>query len=158
MFGQRCRRAGRPGQKERHRFVQNDTMSQSDAIGRKTRELCETILEDAGFKSAQQRIQAFLDDEKARTQYESVVQQGQELRRKQQYGEPLTEEEIDRFERAREALLANEVARGFLDAQAELEEMRQAIQQQVSLTLELGRMPTEEDINGCGCGSGCGCH
>ncbi len=133
-------------------------MSQSSAIGQKTRELCETILDDAGFKSAQQRIQAFLEDEKARAQYESVVQQGQELRRKQQYGEPLTEEEIDRFERAREALLANEVARGFLDAQAELEEMRQAIQQQVSLTLELGRLPTEEDINGCGCGSGCGCH
>ncbi|GIX49867.1 YlbF family regulator [Limisphaera sp. 4302-co] len=133
-------------------------MSQSEAIGQKTRELCETILEDAGFKSAQQRIQAFLEDEKARTQYEEVVRLGQALRRKQQFGEPLSEEEIQQFEKAREELLANEVARGFLDAQTELEEMRQAIQQQVALTMELGRMPTHEDMDGCGCGSGCGCH
>ncbi|MCS7089139.1 MAG: YlbF family regulator [Verrucomicrobiota bacterium] len=133
-------------------------MSQNDAIGQKTRELCATILEDAGFQSAQRSIQAFLDDEKARAQYEEVVSLGQALRRKQQYGEPLSEEEVQQFERARESLLANEVARRFLDAQAALEEMRQAIQQQVSLTMELGRMPTEEDIHGCGCGSGCGCH
>ena len=52
----------------------------------------------------------------------------------------------------------NPVARGFLDAQDELHHVQQSIQQYVTKTLELGRMPTEEEMNGGGsCGHGCGC-
>ena len=32
------------------------------------------------------------------------------------------------------------------------------IHQYVNKTLELGRMPTDEDMSGGGCGHGCGCH
>ena len=53
---------------------------------------------------------------------------------------------------------AESVARGFLDAQEELHTVQQSIQQYVSKTLELGRVPKEEDLNDGGCGHGCGCH
>jgi hypothetical protein len=71
---------------------------------------------------------------------------------------PLSGEEIAAFEQDRDALLKNQVAKDFLDAQEELHQVQHSIQQYVGKTLELGRMPTEEDLNGGGCGQGCGCH
>ena len=63
------------------------------------------------------------------------------------------------FERERESLLSNPVASAFIDAQSELHEVRKSVEQHVALTLELGRLPTADDLGGgCGCDSGCGCH
>jgi hypothetical protein len=36
--------------------------------------------------------------------------------------------------------------------------VQETIHQYVNKTLELGRLPTEEDLNGGSCGHGCGCH
>ena len=71
---------------------------------------------------------------------------------------PLTGEEISDFEQHREALLKNPVARGFLDAQEELHQVQHSIQKYVNKTLELGRLPTEAEMNSC-CSDhgGCGC-
>ena len=60
--------------------------------------------------------------------------------------------------RQREALLGNPVARGFLDAQEELNSIQESIQSHVAKTLELGRLPQPEDFEGGSCGHGCGCH
>jgi hypothetical protein len=50
------------------------------------------------------------------------------------------------------------VASGFLDAQEEMHELQHAVSKQVKKTIELGRIPTAEDLEG-GCGhGGCGCH
>jgi hypothetical protein len=38
-----------------------------------------------------------------------------------------------------------------------LHEVQESVTKLVNKTLELGRMPTEEDLGG-GCGHGCGCH
>ena len=71
--------------------------------------------------------------------------------------------EIREFEAAREALFENEVAREFLAAQQELERLQKEIGKYVSMTLELGRVPTAEDIaeasggGCCGGGGGGGC-
>jgi hypothetical protein len=70
----------------------------------------------------------------------------------------LSGEEIGEFERQREAMLSNPVARGFLDAQEALHNLQESIQTQVSKTLELGRLPAPEDMESGSCGSGCGCH
>ena len=84
---------------------------------------------------------------------------GQALQQKQQRAEQLSGDEIAAFEKEREALLSNPVARGFLEAQEEMHHVHQSINQFVSKTLELGRMPTEADFEseGGGCGDGCGC-
>lgn len=135
------------------------TMTITTAITEKTRELCQTILDDPAFKSAQGRIQAFVADEQAKSTYEAVVGKGQELRHKQHHGEAVNDAEVAAFERERESLMRNPVAVAFIDAQSELHEVRKAVEQHVAMTLELGRLPTEEDLGGgCGCDSGCGCH
>ncbi len=125
----------------------------------KTRELCQTILDQPNMRSIRQRIDAFMGDDSARSQYEGVVNKGQALQQKQQMSQPLSGEEIADFEKHRDALMSNPVARGFLDAQEELHQVQHTVHQFVNKTLELGRLPTEEDLNG-GCGGhggGCGC-
>jgi len=133
------------------------TIEESPVI-QKTRELCQTILDEPNMQSIRRRIDAFMADEKSRTQYDGVVNKGQILQQKQQLSTPLTGEEIAEFEQHRDALMQNPVARDFLDAQDELHQVQQSIQQYVNKTLELGRLPTDQELAGDGCGHGCGCH
>jgi cell fate (sporulation/competence/biofilm development) regulator YlbF (YheA/YmcA/DUF963 family) len=135
------------------------TTIEETAVLQKTRELCQTILDQPEMQALRQRIDTFMGDESARAQYDGLVAKGQALQQKQQNSLPLSGEEVSDFEQHREALLTNPVARGFLDAQEELHQVRESIHQYVNKTLELGRMPTEEDMHsGDGCGHGCGCH
>ena len=127
-------------------------------VTRKTKELCQTLLDEPGVRSIRQRIDAFMDDEKARTQYEELVAKGQALQEKQQNAMQLTDGEIAEFEQQREGLLNNPVARGFLDAQEELQQVQQSVHKYIKKTLELGRIPAEEDLAEGSCGHGCGCH
>jgi cell fate (sporulation/competence/biofilm development) regulator YlbF (YheA/YmcA/DUF963 family) len=127
-------------------------------IAQKTRELCQAILEEPSMISVRQRIDSFKADEKAREQYDGLVAKGQALQEKQQRAEALTGEEISDFEQQRDALLNNPVARGFIDAQQELHEVRESIQKYVNKTFELGRLPSEEELGeGCCNHGGCGC-
>ncbi|HHY85917.1 MAG TPA: YlbF family regulator [Verrucomicrobia bacterium] len=130
--------------------------SDQSIITQKTRELCQAILDQPDLKSARERIDRFASDTQARSQYESLMAKGQALQEKQQLALPLTQEEIASFERERDAFLNNPVARGFLDAQEQLQNVHRSINQFVARTLELGRLPTQEDFDD-GCGDGCGC-
>src|SRR5438105_2024079 len=118
-----------------------ETITQDMSVAQKTKELCQTILDQPSMQSIRQRIDAFMGDEKAREQYDALVNKGQALQQKQQMSMPLSGEEIADFEQHREGLLSNPVARGFLDAQEELQQVQQSVQQYVNKTLELGRMP-----------------
>jgi cell fate (sporulation/competence/biofilm development) regulator YlbF (YheA/YmcA/DUF963 family) len=129
----------------------------------KTKELCQTILDQPNMRSIRQRIDAFMGDEQTRSQYDDLVNKGQALQQKQQGAQSLSAQEIAEFEQQRDALLKNPVARGFLDAQEEMHEVQQSVHHYVTKTLELGRMPTEEELSGscdhgghggCGCGHG----
>lgn len=127
-------------------------------IEEKTKELCQIIVAQPEMLSIRKRIDAFISDTSARNQYEAVTTKGQTLHEKQHNGQPLVDAEISDFEKSRAVLLANPVARGFLDAQEELHEIQHSIQKQISKTLELGRVPTAEDLKEGSCGEGCGCH
>jgi cell fate (sporulation/competence/biofilm development) regulator YlbF (YheA/YmcA/DUF963 family) len=131
-------------------------MIDDSPVIRKTKELCQIILEQPEIRSIRQRIDAFIGDERARAQYEELVTKGQALQQKQQQALPLSGEEIADFEQERDTLLSNPVARGFLDAQEELHQVRESIQKYVSKTLELGRLPSEQEMDA-GCGHGCSC-
>ena len=61
------------------------------------------------------------------------------------------------FEQHRTALFNNPVARDFLDAQEHLHEVQESVQHYVTKTLELGRVPTAEEVKSGSCGHGCGC-
>jgi cell fate (sporulation/competence/biofilm development) regulator YlbF (YheA/YmcA/DUF963 family) len=127
-------------------------------IEEKTHELCQAIITQPEMISIRKRVDVFLADDIARKQYETVTNKGQALHEKQHQGKTLEAVEISDFEKSRETLLANPVARGFLDAQKELHAIQHSIQKQVSKTLELGRIPAAEDLEEGSCGNGCGCH
>lgn len=129
----------------------------------KTRELCSQIVSDPIYLQLQKKVERFLNDDAARLQYQSVHERGEELHHKQHAGIQLGAQEIREFEAAREALFANEIATNFIEAQRELEQLQKLIGRYVGMTLELGRVPSAEDLeessSGCcgGGGGGCGC-
>jgi cell fate (sporulation/competence/biofilm development) regulator YlbF (YheA/YmcA/DUF963 family) len=131
---------------------------EENVIGKKTKELCQAIVEQPEMSSIRGRIDAFMSNAVARGQYDTVTTKGQALQEKQSRSLPLDNAEIADFEKHREALLNNPVARGFLDAQEELHELQHSIQKYVSKTLELGRVPLAADMEESSCGHGCGCH
>jgi cell fate (sporulation/competence/biofilm development) regulator YlbF (YheA/YmcA/DUF963 family) len=133
------------------------TTTEETTVMQKTRELCQTILDQPNMQSIRQRIDAFMGDEKTRSQYDNLVNKGQELQQKQQNAVALSGNEISDFEQSRDALMKNPVARNFMDAQEELHQVQQSVHQYVNKTLELGRLPTEEEMSGGSCGHGCGC-
>jgi cell fate (sporulation/competence/biofilm development) regulator YlbF (YheA/YmcA/DUF963 family) len=133
------------------------TTIEETPVMQKTRELCQTILDQPNMQSIRRRIDAFMGDEKTRNHYDDLVQKGQALQQKQQMAIALTGEEIAEFEQHRDTLMKNPVARDFLDAQEELQQVQQTVHQYVNKTLELGRLPTEEEMGAGSCGHGCGC-
>ena len=134
------------------------THIEENAIARKTKELCAAIVAQPEIISIRKRIDSFLSDPGARSQYELVASKGQALHDKQHGGQALGNAEISDFEKHRDSLLQNPVARDFLDAREKLHEIQHSIQQYISKTLELGRVPSETDLEDHSCGDGCGCH
>ncbi len=133
------------------------TAIEETAVISKTKELCQAILDQPNMPSIRQRVDAFMGDEETRAHYDALMNKGQALEQKQQLSLPLSGEEIADFEQHREALLNNPVARGFLDAQEELHQVQESIRHYVSKTLELGRVPTDEEMSGGSCGHSCSC-
>jgi cell fate (sporulation/competence/biofilm development) regulator YlbF (YheA/YmcA/DUF963 family) len=127
----------------------------------KTRELCDAIAQDIEFVTLQGQVERFLADDDAKLKYQSLHERGEELHQKQHAGVELSDTEIQEFEDARESLFANDIASDFMAAQQSLQTLQQTISKYVGMTLELGRVPTPEDMEhadggGC-CGGGCGC-
>jgi cell fate (sporulation/competence/biofilm development) regulator YlbF (YheA/YmcA/DUF963 family) len=127
-------------------------------VNQKTKELCQAILDQPDMPSIRKRVDAFMADEKTRALYDGLMAKGQALQEKQGMSVPLSSEEIADFEQHREKLMNNPVARGFMDAQEELHQVQESIHKYVSKTLELGRVPSDEEMSEDGsCGHGCGC-
>ena len=126
-------------------------------VVRKTRELCQTILEQPEFRLIRDSLDSFMASDEAKSQYQVVMEKGESLQQKQQMGLPLDNSEVVEFEKTRELLMANPVARGFLDAQQQMHKTQETVMQFVSKTFELGRVPTVEDFNSGDCGPSCGC-
>jgi cell fate (sporulation/competence/biofilm development) regulator YlbF (YheA/YmcA/DUF963 family) len=129
-----------------------------DAVRQKTLELCETLVQQSQFQSIRQRVESFMADSAAQRQYQSLNEKGRALHERQHEGMPLDAREIAAFDSERDAFLSNPVAKGFIDAQEEMHELQQGVQQMVTKTFELGRIPSEEDLQEGSCGHGCGCH
>ena len=126
----------------------------------KTKELCAAIADDPEYRSMMEKVERFMEDDAAKLQFQSVQERSQELGQKQQSGLELSVGEVEDFEAAREALMSNAVAREFMDAQQSLQSVQSAIGKYVGITLELGRVPAEEDLadqEGCCNEGGCGC-
>jgi cell fate (sporulation/competence/biofilm development) regulator YlbF (YheA/YmcA/DUF963 family) len=136
------------------------TTTTENAIVQKTRELCETIMQQPEFEAIRKRVDSFLANEKAREQFQKLNEKGEFLHHKQHQGVQITKAEVADFEKDRDAVMANPVIRSFLDAQREMHAIEESVGKYVVKTFELGRVPQAEDVQeeGGSCGSGCGCH
>src|SRR5438874_7975421 len=95
-----------------------------DAVLQKTKELCQTIVDQPQFQSLRRQVDAFLASEESKQQYQLVVEKGEALQQKQQVGAALSHDEITEFEKQRETLISNPIARAFLDAQQEMQKVQ----------------------------------
>jgi cell fate (sporulation/competence/biofilm development) regulator YlbF (YheA/YmcA/DUF963 family) len=130
-----------------------------DEIKVKTEELCKLILDQPAFPELRGMINDFFADEEAKYIYNDVVQKQRALQQKQQQGFELTREDMNVFDEAREKIYLNPISRDFLYASQELDKVQNLVINYVLKTIELERIPTEEDLveEGCGCGGSCGC-
>jgi cell fate (sporulation/competence/biofilm development) regulator YlbF (YheA/YmcA/DUF963 family) len=133
-------------------------LSEDSAVILKTRDLCQAILDQPEFQEIRERIIAFQMDDAAQAQYQSLSDKQGALQRKQEQGQELTDQDIDGFERDRDAFMRNPVASGFIDAQQQLHEVKQTITKLVTRTFELGRVPSPDELKSGPCGQGCSCH
>src|SRR5688572_277820 len=134
------------------------TNVEEGVIVQKTKELCETILKQPEFQNIRSRIDKFMQDEKAKAQFDALNEKGEFLHHKQHQGVTLSPAEVADFEKDREQVLSNPVIRSFLDAQHEVHKITETVGSYVGKTFELGRLPKQEDFDSGSCGAGCGCH
>ena len=127
-----------------------------NVVGARTRELCEALAGSPEFESIRLRMERFSGDVEARMQFDLVSRRGAQLQQRLESGELLGETEVADFERQREALVANDVARDFLEAREHMIRLQEDIARWIGKTFELGRVPTASEMDG-SCGPGCGC-
>ncbi len=135
-----------------------DTATAESTITQRTLELCEAIVEQPDFLTLKGNFDAFMSNELLKFQYQQLNELGQLLQMKQTDGIELKPDEIAQFEGMREEFIGNPAARGFLDAQQKIQQLHQKVGKLINKTFELGRAPTENDLqDGSCCGSSCGC-
>jgi cell fate (sporulation/competence/biofilm development) regulator YlbF (YheA/YmcA/DUF963 family) len=123
----------------------------------KTKELCNVLVNQASFKELQAQIQDFMDSSEVQEMYKGLGDKQGILQQKQEAGMPLTDEEIADFNQDREAVLANPVAKGFIDSQQSMKDLQKTLTAYLSLTFELGRCPTADEVDESQNASGGGC-
>ena len=124
----------------------------------KTRELCQTILDQPAYQDMKKTVQAFLDQPALRDQYQRLCDLQESLHRKHEQGESITEEDLSAFGREEQAFLDNPLAQGFIGAQRQMHKIEHTVTAYVRRTFELGRLPGEDEVSDSGCGPDCGCH
>ncbi len=131
--------------------------TQDSPVIEKTKELCSTLLEQPTFHQIRDSIERFSQDEAVREQYNQLCDRQEMLQQKDGQGMPISDEEIEAFEKERDALFANPIAKEFMDAQQALHKLQQTVGQYISKTFKLGRLPTDDDFETGSCGPKCGC-
>jgi cell fate (sporulation/competence/biofilm development) regulator YlbF (YheA/YmcA/DUF963 family) len=134
-----------------------ETTATENVVIEKTRELCQTILDQPEYQKIRGQVDKFLNDEQAQAAYQVLSSKGEYLQHKQAQNLPLSGEEISDYEAQREAFFSNPVARDFIGAQQAIHKMQETVAQYVAKTYELGRIPNSDDFEAGSCGSGCGC-
>jgi cell fate (sporulation/competence/biofilm development) regulator YlbF (YheA/YmcA/DUF963 family) len=159
VIGPDVRDSGRVRRNRPHNEIDiMHTTTEDNTITLKTRELCQALLDEPQVQSIRERIDTFLGDESVRGKYDILMMKGEALQYKQNLNLPMTEEEIGEFEKLRDELMENSVARDFMQAQREMQKLQEQVNKYVAKAFELGRVPEVEDVDSGCCDSGCGCH
>ena len=133
------------------------TITAPETTLQKTRELCQAIVERPDFLALKRKLDAFMENEAAKYQFQMLNERGSILQQKQQAGMTITDEEIGQFEALRDGVLKDSITTDFIDVQKEMQSLQEMVMNHLQKTYELGRVPTQEDFDSC-CSSSCGCH
>jgi len=135
------------------------TVIQEETLEARTREFCQFVLDSPEFSEAQKKIEAFMGDDGARSAYSKLQEKGQELHGMQNGGREPGDADIEAFDQLKQTVLSNPVAADFLQAEDYMNGIFSTVTKHLEKTLQLGRVPTDEDFeeSGC-CGGGCGYH
>lgn len=143
--------------------MSNNTVAES--LTEQIETLCGAILKDEQVAQAQKNLNAFIDNEDARQLWQEFEACASALHQKQSKGEAFLPTETEKYEELRKQLEENSLIVNFLEARQVLGNVQKQVGQYVGLTLELGKVPSAEDLaqeNSGGCcggggGGGCGC-
>ena len=123
----------------------------------------------AGFAASQKvvaakaRIGLFYQNPEATDLFRKVSEYGETLRNKHMEGMPPSEEELNKFDQLRSAVVENELCKGFLESRQLLDDMLSVVNQYLCLAIEKGAAPSDEEVaesmnqqmSACSCGGGC---
>src|SRR5260221_14785206 len=90
-----------------NRKLTMQTAIEESVLVAKTKELCQTILDQPEYHSLRRRIDTFLSNDEAKTEYQTLSEKGEYLHHKQHQGLALTDAEIKEFEVLREKFFKN---------------------------------------------------
>lgn len=127
------------------------------AVLEKTRELCQTILNQPEYQAIRKQVDAFFESQEAQVAYQLLSSKGEYLQHKQAQNLPLSGEEIADYESHREKFFNDPISRDFVAAQQSIHKMQETVAAYVAKTFELGRIPGAEDFDAGSCGPSCGC-
>jgi cell fate (sporulation/competence/biofilm development) regulator YlbF (YheA/YmcA/DUF963 family) len=132
----------------------------SNTIEGCSRELCQAILDDPVVQDARREIEGFFADDDAKAVYGAWQEWAHELHSRGHQGLKPSEDDLAQLQSLEESVKANPVAARFGKAEQHLNAVFGGVTTLVQKTLQLGRIPTEEDLSKSGCcgsGGGCGC-
>src|SRR5687768_10152654 len=111
-----------------------DTKAKESPITQKALELCQAIVEQPDFVAVKHKLDAFMNDELLKFEYQQLNGLGDLLQMKQSRGLELAQEEIIKFEALREKLLSDPVAQGFMEAQEQMQQLHEVVQRFLNKT------------------------
>src|SRR6266705_3251926 len=110
------------------------TIATETELTQKTKDLCQAIVELPSFATVKERVDAFMSDELLKFQFQMVSDKGNLLQLKQNSAAPINEAEIVEFQKMRDDLLANPVAKNFIEAQNEMARIQESVNRYLSKT------------------------
>lgn len=133
-----------------------DFTASGQAVIAKTQELCQSIIDSPELKDMLADVEAFMEHDEAKNLFTAMQQSYSELMQKQEAGKELTAGEMNEFQKKQEAVMNHPISKKFLEARERIDQVQNEIGTWVSMTFELGRLPTQHEIDHAGCGD-CGC-
>lgn len=126
-------------------------------------ELASAFASSQKVVAAKARIGLFYQNPEATDLFRKVSEYGETLRNKHMEGMPPSEEELNKFDQLRSAVVENELCKGFLESRQLLDDMLSVVNQYLCLAIEKGAAPSDEEVadamnqqmSACSCGGGC---
>ena len=132
---------------------------ESTSIKEKALELCQFVADAPEFAEAHQTIQKFIDDDEAKAVYGKLQEKSHQLHQLSHQGQKPSDADLDELNSLQKAVAANPLAAAFVGAENQLDDTFRTVTKLLQKTLQLGRVPTEEDLaeSDCCSSGGCGC-